>query len=140
MKRKSFDRTVLDDAKAKIEVAEKVWIDFAGLSQRGLTLTIIGDHVIVDDGQDRWLATMSDYQDALNTVLVTAIEKGYDLDESDAYDDLCSACPAMYSNIGCGEYNNKKEELLVILRESHDEAEIEQICDELLINLQENCG
>lgn len=128
---------VIDIARENLEIAESIWREFSGKKQGGIDLTFIGEYVVCDDGQDRWLATADDYQDGLNAVLASAIKGQYDKDDNDAYSDLCGECPAMYSNIGSGEYNERVPELLALLRETLDDEQVEELCRELNIDVAE---
>jgi len=102
---------------------------------------------VCDDGQDRWLAPTEEYQSAIDTVLNRCLDKGHYMGDEDsedredrkaAYDDLCSECPAMYSNIGSGSYNAKKSELLDLLAETLDEDTVSEVADQLHIEIEES--
>lgn len=137
---------VLETAQANIKVAEEIHQDLSGAKrQGGLTLTVIGDYVVVDDEQDRWLTTVDDYRHSLDCVISSALagryksdddRSGMPVDMGDAYSDLCST-GCMYSNIGSGDYNDRLSDLLTELRESLSDAEVEKICEELQIDVAE---
>ncbi len=125
----------------RIARAESIFADLSGNAD-GITLSYYGDYVVCDDGQDRWLAPTEDYQSAVDTVLSRCLDKGCYLSDEDsedrkaAYDDLCSDCPALYSNLGAGSYNVKKSELFDLLAETIDEDTVAEVAERLHIEAE----
>lgn len=128
----------------RIARAESIFADLSG-NAKGydtITLSYYGDYVVCDDGQDRWLAPTEEYQSAIDTVLNRCLGKGRYMGDEDsedrkaAYDDLCSDCPALYSNIGSGSYNSKKSELLDLLAETLDEDTVAEVAERLHIEIE----
>lgn len=134
-----LNRNVIDEVQSNLEVAEKLYKDFAGKKREGgLCLSFYVKYLIVDDGQDRWLGEVEDYQSALDDVCKKAMEGKYGDDGiSDAYSDLCSDCGAMYSRIGTGEYNGNIGELVAELGKTLSRGTIGEICEELGIDLDD---
>ena len=74
--------------------------------------------MIVEDGGDTWLTTVEDYQEALDRVIGKAISGTYTAEdaESEAYTDLCSILPALFSVNGDGDYNDRVSDLIRLLK------------------------
>lgn len=130
-----------DESEARVKRAEEIYADFAGKREHGgLSVSVYGDYVLVDDEADRWLAEKDEFVDGLKAVLYAVVEKGRFMDDDDAsapYDYLCNECPALYSRIGSGTYNNKTADLLALLAETLDDSDVEEITDYLGIEIEE---
>ena len=90
---------LLDSMEERLGLAKAVKTDFEKLISRR-----IAGYVIVDDGQDRWIANETDYEtcaaevisDILSGDLIPNPDEGY----QPAYDNLCFSVECLYSRIG----------------------------------------
>ena len=62
----------------------------------GMIHATIADHVIVDDGHERWLVRGEEWDRALASVRADLLAGTYS-DQATAYDSLCSACTGAIS-------------------------------------------
>jgi hypothetical protein len=100
-----------------------------------------GDYIVVDDGQDRWLVDVGEFQDALDDILELAMSGSYGGDDereamAEAYNGLCDCCPALYSNLVAGRHNDDVDGLRELLDVSLSDEQIDDIFRALLIEVE----
>lgn len=98
--------TTIEQAKDRLALAKFIQNDlFCGLS-----LYFCGEHVVVDDGQDRWVT--DNFDESVDSVISAALEGCYDKiafqdgrkeAAYQAYIDLCSTANCIYSKLGFGD-------------------------------------
>ena len=104
----TFDIEIPQDGATRIEIAEKFVAEYSTSRKQGYSVTIVGDHAVVDDGADCWVCTKDDYEAACQSVVDEIIAGdhdgwyGPDDDGVTPYDVLCqsSEIRLLYSNLG----------------------------------------
>jgi hypothetical protein len=64
--------------RARIRRAQHVADELLGRLQHDLVVVEIGDYVVIDDGQSRWLAESSDWECAIREILESVIDGKFD--------------------------------------------------------------
>lgn len=124
----------IEEMQDRIEAAQKIKNELEGRVRDGLSVENLHGYTIVDDGQDIWIATDSDYDEAIEEIISDVLENGHyiDDDECNWYSDFCSACDCLYTRCG---YTSDIPDLLRRL----ETPEIKDICEALCIENEDIC-
>ena len=113
----------IDEIQIRLEIAERVQRDARG-TKGGLQFTDVDEWRVIDDGQDRWLCCIDDYDMAVEEIISDILEGDLkfdpDVNEYDVewYTALCNTCDCIHSKYGIRDLDAVSD--LEVSGTSHD--------------------
>ena len=99
--------TTIDFVNQRMSAAERTKKELSGEKQGGLSLDVVGEYVVVQDGVDRWLVLAEDYEKGVSDLVGDIRDGEFDYAmndegelEYDTYTQLCQDVGCIYSCVG----------------------------------------